>query len=163
MLAIMFTCNRFVAYIFGCDMVTVETDHKPLENIALKPLDAVPKCLQRMPMKTQKYNLRIHYRKGKEMFLADTLSRAYLPEVNSCNISWEQEDIDHGILLPVSKTCWQQIKHASTDDPVLQQLRYTIQNGWPDSQKETPECLNPYCDSRYELTVQGISFSIWQQ
>lgn len=147
MLAIMFTCNRFVAYIFGCDMVTVETDHKPLENIALKPLDAVPKCLQRMPMKTQKYNLRIHYRKGKEMFLADTLSRAYLP----------------GILLPVSKTRWQQIKHASTDDPVLQQLRYTIQNGWPDSQKETPECLNPYCDSRYELTVQGISFSIWQQ
>lgn len=147
MLAIMFTCNRFVAYIFGCDMVTVETDHKPLENIALKPLDAVPKRLQRMPMKTQKYNLRIHYRKGKEMFLADTLSRAYLP----------------GILLPVSKTRWQQIKHASTDDPVLQQLRYTIQNGWPDSQKETPECLNPYCDSRYELTVQGISFSIWQQ
>lgn len=144
MLAIMFTCNRFVAYIFGCDMVTVETDHKPLENIALKPLDAVPKRLQRMPMKTQKYNLRIHYRKGKEMFLADTLSRAYLP----------------GILLPVSKTRWQQIKHASTDDPVLQQLRYTIQNGWPDSQKETPECLNPYCDSRYELTVQGISFSI---
>lgn len=144
MLAIMFTCNRFVAYIFGCDVVTVETDHKPLENIALKPLDAVPKRLQRMPMKTQKYNLRIHYRKGKEMFLADTLSRAYLP----------------GILLPVSKTRWQQIKHASTDDPVLQQLRYTIQNGWPDSQKETPECLNPYCDSRYELTVQGISFSI---
>lgn len=140
----MFTCNRFVAYIFGCDVVTVETDHKPLENIALKPLDAVPKRLQRMPMKTQKYNLRIHYRKGKEMFLADTLSRAYLP----------------GILLPVSKTRWQQIKHASTDDPVLQQLRYTIQNGWPDSQKETPECLNPYCDSRYELTVQGISFSI---
>lgn len=71
------------------------------------------------------------------MFLADTFSRAYLPEVNSCNFSRELEDIDHRIFLPLCKVCWQQIIHASADDPVLQQLRYTIQNGWPESQKET--------------------------
>ena len=108
-----------------------------------------------MIIQTQKYNLRIHYKKGKDMFLADTLSRAYLPEVNSCNFSRELEDIDHKILLPVSKARWQQITHASADDPVLQQLRYTIQNGWPDSRKETSECLYPYFDVRDELTVQG--------
>ena len=89
------------------------------------------------------------------MFLVDTLSRAYLPEVNSCNFSRELEEVDHKILLPVSKACWQQITHASADDPVLQQLRYTIQNGWPDSWKETSECLYPYFDIRDELTVQG--------
>lgn len=155
MLAIVFACTRFEPYLFGRDMVTVETDHKPLENIAIKPLHAAPKRLQRMLIQTQKYNLRIHYKKGKDMFLADTLSRAYLPEVNSCNFSRELEDIDHKILLPVSKARWQQITHASADDPVLQQLRYTIQNGWPDSRKETSECLYPYFDVRDELTVQG--------
>lgn len=155
MLAIVFACNKFEAYIFGRDMVTIETDHKPLENIALKPLHSAPKRLQRMLMQTQKYNLRINYKKGKEMFLADTLSRAYLPEVNSCHFSQELEDIDHRILLPVSKARWQQIKHASADDPVLQQLRQTIQNGWPGTRKETPECLYPYFDFRDELTVQG--------
>ena len=155
MLAIVFACNRFEEYIFGRDMVTIETDHKPLENIALKPLHSAPKRLQRMLMKTQKYNLRINYKKGKEMSLADTLSRAYLPEVNSCHLSQELEDIDHRILLPVSKARWQQIKHASADDPVLQQLRQTIQNGWPGTRKEIPEFLYPYFDFRDELTVQG--------
>ena len=155
MLAIVFACDKFEAYIFGRDMVTIETDHKPLENIALKPLHSAPKRLQRMLMKTQKYNLRINYKKGKEMFLADTLSRAYLPEVNSCHFSQKLEDIDHRISLPVSKARWQQIKHASADDPELQQLRHTFQNGWPDSRKETPECLYPNFDFRDELTVQG--------
>lgn len=55
MLAIMFTCTRFEAYVFGRDMVTVETDHKLLVTIALKPLHAAPRRLQRMVMKTQKY------------------------------------------------------------------------------------------------------------
>ena len=118
MLAIVFACTRFEPYLFGCDMVTVETDHKPLENIAVKPLHAAPKRLQRMLIQTQKFNLMIHYKKGKDMFLADTLSRAYLPEVNSCNFSRELEDIDHKILLPVSKARWQQITHAPAEDPV---------------------------------------------
>ena len=119
MLAIVFACTRFEPYKFGRDMVTVETDHKPLENIAIKPLHAAPKRLPRMLVKTQKYNLRIHYKKGEDMFLADTLSRAYLPEVNSCNFSRKLEDVDHKILLPVSKARWQQTTHASANDPVL--------------------------------------------
>ena len=155
MLAIVFACKKFEAYIFGRDMVTIETDHKPLENIALKPLHSAPKRLQRMLMQTQKYNLRVNYKKGKEMFLADTLSRAYLPEINSCHFSQELEGIDHRTSLPVSKERWQQITHASADDPVLQQLRQTIHQGWPDSRKGTPECLYPYFDLRDELTVQG--------
>ena len=38
---------------------------------------------------------------------------------------------------------------------MLQQLRQTIYHGWPDSRKETPECLYPYFDLRDELTVRG--------
>ena len=61
----------------------METDHKPLESIMLKPLNSAPKRLQRMLLKLQKQSLQVKYKKGEKMFLADTLSRAYLPEVNT--------------------------------------------------------------------------------
>ena len=43
LLAIVFTCNQFEAFIYGRDLVNVETDHKPLESIKLKSLDSVPR------------------------------------------------------------------------------------------------------------------------
>ena len=76
-LAIVFGCERFDHYIYGIH-VTVETDHKPLESLATKPIHALPKRLQRMMLRLQKYDLNIKYKKGSMMYLADTLSRASL-------------------------------------------------------------------------------------
>ena len=89
------------------------------------------------------------------MYLADTLSRAYLPEVNSCDGVRELEEVDHKVTLPVSDQRWTQLIHVSADDPVLKQLRTVIQNGWPDRKSNVPECLRPYFDLRDELIVQG--------
>ena len=33
LLVIVFVCEKFDAYIYGCDCVRVQTDHKPLESI----------------------------------------------------------------------------------------------------------------------------------
>ena len=57
------------------------------------------------------------------MFLADTLSRAFLPEVNVTEFLHELEEIDHRVLPPVSAERWHQIRHASADDPTLGKLR----------------------------------------
>ena len=84
LLAIVFACERFEAYTFGCDLVNVETDHKPLEANVLKPLCTMPPRLLRMQLCLQKFNLQIKYKKGTQMFLVDTLSRAHLPEVETC-------------------------------------------------------------------------------
>jgi len=43
-----------------------------------------------MLLHLQKFNL-----KGKEMFLADTLSRVHPTEVHLCNFAQELEEIDH--------------------------------------------------------------------
>ena len=88
------------------------------------------------------------------MYLADTLSRAPLPEVSSCEFVYELEEIDPKEFLPVSSEQWQQLKHASADDPILQELRLTIQHGWSEIKTAVPQCLIPYYDSRDELTVQ---------
>ena len=88
LLAIVFTCERFETYIYGRDVVHVDSDHKPLETIVLK-------------LRLQKYNLELRYKKGCDVFLADTLSRAYLPEVNASELTQELEGVDHKLLLPV--------------------------------------------------------------
>ena len=82
LLAIVFACEKFDMYIYGRDAVTVETHHKPLEAIVRKALNAAPRRLQRMLLRLQRYSLNVHYKKGKEMFLADTFSRAFTPETN---------------------------------------------------------------------------------
>ena len=87
LLAIVFACECFESYMFGRDVIRVESDHKPLEAIFSKPLHSVPKQLQRMLLRLQQYNLQVVYKKGTQMFLADTLSRAFLREINACDFS----------------------------------------------------------------------------
>ena len=155
LLAIVFACERFESYVYGRDVIRVESDHKPLEAIFSKPLHSAPKRLQGMLLRLQKHNLQVVYKKGTQMFLADTLSRAFLPEINACDFNKELQEVDHQAFLPVSASRWQQIKHASADDPVLQQLRTTIREGWPESRSDLPEPLYPYFDVRDLLTVQN--------
>ena len=51
LLAIVFACKRFDTYIYGRDVVMVETNHKPLEAIMRKALNSAPQWLQH-PMST---------------------------------------------------------------------------------------------------------------
>ena len=88
------------------------------------------------------------------MHLADTLSRAYLPEVHTCAFTEELKEINHTLALAITEDRLQQIKHVSSDDPVMQALCDTILRGWPEWKSEVPECVLPYFDFRDELTVQ---------
>ena len=82
MLAIVFSLRRFDQYVYGREIL-VESDHQPLETILRKPLHEAPRRLQRMMMELQRYDLTVKYLKGENMYLADTLSRAFLPIIES--------------------------------------------------------------------------------
>ena len=150
----MFACQHFESYSYGRDIVHIETDHQPLVSIVRKPLNSAPSRLQRMLLKLQKFSLKVTYKNGKSMYLADTLSRAYLPEVHTCAFTKELKEIDHTLVLAITDDRLQQIKPVSSDDPVMQALRETILQGWPESKSEVLECVLPYFDFRDELTVQ---------
>ena len=47
LLVVLFACYHFDAYIYERSRVNIETNHKPLESIVLKPLNDAPKRLQR--------------------------------------------------------------------------------------------------------------------
>jgi len=155
LLAIVYGCDHFDAYVYGRDMVNVETDHKPLESIMLKPLDSAPKRLQRMLLQLQKYTLSVKYKQGTQMFLADTLSRAHRSEVHSCEFTTGLEEMDQTLSLAICDDQLKQIKQASTDDPILSVLRQVIIKGWPLKRIEVPEGIRSYFDVRDELTTQG--------
>ena len=79
LLAVVFGCERFHQYIYG-KKVLVESYHKPLESIFSKPLANTPLRLQVMLLQLQRCDINLQYKPGKEMLLADTLSRAHLAE-----------------------------------------------------------------------------------
>ena len=60
LLAIVFACQRFSTYLLGRSFVA-ESDHKPLEMIAMKNLANAPPCLQRMLLELQRYDVTIKY------------------------------------------------------------------------------------------------------
>lgn len=88
LLAILFAVERFEQCVYGRP-VRIQTDHRPLESIFRKSLLSVPKCLRRMLLRLQKFDLQVSYKKGTEMYLADTLSRAYRVRRNTKQVGAE--------------------------------------------------------------------------
>lgn len=75
-MAIVYVCTKFDQYLCEKHDIIIETDHEPLVIIFKKPLFVAPRRIQKMLMVLQRYNFRLIYKKGTEMFIADTLSRA---------------------------------------------------------------------------------------
>lgn len=79
-LAVVFGCEKFHKLQYGKIDVTIESDHKPLETIMRKRISSAPMRIQKMILKFQTYEFRLVYVKGKDLGLADCLSRLPLPE-----------------------------------------------------------------------------------
>ncbi|XP_038047830.1 uncharacterized protein K02A2.6-like [Patiria miniata] len=151
LLAVVFACTKFHDYIYGKDIV-VETDHQPLVTIVKKPLLSAPARLQRMLLRLQRYNITLVYKKGKELFLADTLSRAPLTTTGT-----ETDDLQVMTLLPISDMRLEQLKKATACDSAMQQLTVVISRGWPSHINNAPPKAHPYFAFRDELALdRGI-------
>ena len=92
LLALVFGLEHDHYYTYG-KRVTLWTDHKPLVSIASKPLVSAPKRLQRLMLSLQHYDVEIRYKPGKEMFVADPHSRAYISDHQQSDVNKEVERI----------------------------------------------------------------------
>ena len=149
LLAIVFGMQRFHTYLYGRKFKVI-TDHKPLVMIRQKPLTRAPPRLQRMMLKLQGYQLDIEYRPGREMTLADTLSR--LPNARN----GETIDLDVRVdLVKFSTDRLNNIRDATKRDSTLNQLSEIITTGWPESIKEIPNPVRAYWSYRDELSIDN--------
>ena len=157
-LASTWACEKFEKHLIGLPKVEIVTDHKPLVPlINTKDLSETPMRCQRMLLRLLKFNAKARYIPGKEMTVADALSRsptkltlgsasggenevtAHVREVTS---SWEVKD-----------ATIKRIKEETKKDIVLQAaVKYTTE-GWPQYKEDVQLAARPYYALRGELSV----------
>ena len=162
LLPIVCTCERFHQFVYG-RKVTVQSDHKPLEAIMTKPLSQAPPRIQRLLIRLQKYQPTVQYVPGKYMFIADTLSRAYLTGSNEQqDISEDIEVMVHSFVarMPATPEKIAELKEETAKDESLQALRKQIIHGWSDQKQAVHPSIAPYWNVRHELSeAEGLLFN----
>ncbi|XP_063046009.1 uncharacterized protein K02A2.6-like [Engraulis encrasicolus] len=156
LLAIVFSTKRFHQYVYG-NTVTVQSDHKPLEVIFKKHLSKAPGRLQRMLLQLQRYDLRIVYTAGKEMHVADTLSRAV---VSDCKDDVKEDLFEERVVHAMEATAaldedtLSKLKGATATDSTLQQVIELHKKGWPRRQRSVPTNLHRYWSMRHNISIR---------
>ena len=157
MLAVVFGCTKFHKMIYGKKDVTVESDHKPLESLLKKPMNASPMRIQRMRLKLQPYTFDLIHTSGKSIGLADCLSRLPL------ECTPEDEHMEDDLMVCKADTLayrWHdRIEDATKADEDLQTVRRIIFHGWPANRHDVPPGVAPYYSIRDELgTYNGVVY-----
>lgn len=147
LLAIVFGCTRFHTYVFGTKFI-VESDHKPLECIQHKSLANTPPRLQRMMLRLQPYDFEIVYKPGKEMVLADSMSRLN-PRI-APQIALDQTI--HVVQFSTDKL--REMQEHTNNDEDLHVLKETILHGWPDTPRQVSKSIRQYWSCRNELSLE---------
>lgn len=155
-LAVVFGAEKFHCYIYGRS-VLVQTDHKPLEKIFLKPIDQTTTRLQRFRIRLLKYDLEIKYTPGAHMYIADTLSRAYI-STSLDSTPYEEFTVHANVTLTITPAKKQQFVDATSRDPVLSQIIGYTEQDWP-AYEQIPTDIRPYHALVPSLTVEdGLLF-----
>ena len=148
LLAILFAATKFHHYIYGAQVQGV-SDHKPLEAIMRKPLHQVSPQMQMMLLKLMKYNLELTYVPGSKLYIADTLSRAYVQDHFQASLDSQLQEGEYRIHtvtqnLPATPERLHELREATEQDSVLQRLRTRVIQGWPSHRSSVPPEVYPY-------------------
>lgn len=151
-MALVFGLQKFPQDTYGRP-VTVQSDHKPLEVIVKKPVYKANKRLQRLLLRLLVYDVNLLYGRGSQMELADTLSLAYLPEVNLTSIQKELEAVNMAQDLTVSAARVDDICKDTEEDHKPQELNKVLLTRWPEDKSQVPNSALPYYNVHDELIV----------
>lgn len=156
--ALVFGCEHFKQYVLG-KSIDIESDHKPLIPIFKKSFTEIPVRLQKMRLRLQTFEINLIYKPGKELILADALSRAQL------NVKNDDPDINASILdIKLSENMSDSRKQEFIDetkkDLELRTVLKLLKDGWPDEKSKVLEEAKPYHtfkDNLYES--DGLLFN----
>ena len=125
-LALTWACEHFTQYLLGINF-QLETDHKPLVPLfTSKNLEDLPIRIQRYRMRMMRYQFTIVHVPGKELVIADALSRS--PLKHFCKIDKNlQADCDAYVnlilnSLPATDKRLKQIQQAQEEDETCKLL-----------------------------------------
>ena len=106
-----------------------------------------------MLLRIQRYDYDLKYVPGKDISLADALSRlTSCPEGEIKGLDISIHEVHSQI--NASPTSIIESKKETAKDAVLSLLRETIMTGWPETHKDCPSSLHGYWNYRDELAVE---------
>ncbi len=106
-----------------------------------KPLTAAPPRLQRMLLCLQPYDVTVVYWPGKEVLLADGLSRLTSHDTGVEKPIDLDIQINH-VMFSSHKVS--ELQMETEKDRILSELKTVIVSGWPDKMKDLPKPLQSY-------------------
>lgn len=125
-----------------------------------KPLTAAPPRLQRMILELQRNDITIAHKPGKQIPVADTLSRKPIECLD--NSLSEGMDLQIRTVIssaPVNDRKMAEIKAATAQDEQLSMLRQVIRAGWPESNRRCPLAVSEYWNHLDEISETTESSS----
>ena len=156
-LGITWACERFGEYLIGMQF-EIQTDHKPLVSLlGAKNLEELPARIQRFRMRLMRFTFTVSHIPGKDLTIADTLSRAPTGTATNADSQFSQ-DIELFVntvmsSLPATEQRLTEITQKQQEDEVCKKLKQYCQSGWPNKHC-VPETLKPYYSVSAELTIQ---------
>ena len=134
------------------------TDHKPLVPLINgSDLNAVQIRCQRLLMRMMRYNPKAQHVPGKELIVADSLSRH---PVTTCEVENEQtvEEIRRYVSevtrsWPVSRDRLEEIREATDKDLVMQEAKKLTVDGWPEKSGDVARDLRDLHSVRSNLSM----------
>ena len=156
-LATTWACEKFANFLIG-KTFSIETDHKPLVPLlGAKHLDTLPPRVLRFRLRLDRFDYEIAHVPGKDLYTADALSRAPLPDKTTLDSTVLQELAEICMIaaishLPASNERVATYKHAQSEDPQCRIVLQYCRNGWP-SERDVDPSVRAYWDVQGELTV----------
>ena len=157
-LAFSWACERFADYLIGLKF-HINTDHKPLVPLfSTKNLEELPARVQRFRLRMMRFNFTISHVPGKQLAIADMLSRAPAepPDVADYNLDLESQAFVNYIVesLPASEQQLQRIKQFQRQDQVCKQIIQFYQTTWPDKELLSQD-IQLYYSMASEICVEN--------
>ena len=146
-LAFTWACERLSDYLVGLQF-HIQTDHKPLVPLfSTKHLEELPLRVQRFRMRMMRFLFTISHVPGKDLKIADTLSRAPVADPTAENAFLQQEAtayVDFMIgHLPATEQRLTEIRAYQEADKICQQIAEFCRSGWPEKSM-LPAEVKPY-------------------
>lgn len=112
-----------------------------------------------MRLQLQRFDFRLVYKPGRELFIADTLSQAPSPRLFNDDVTQAGEEQVHAVLDLVIPREYTRAKFAAaTDaDPTLLVVKQLLLRGWPDHKSQCPVAAKPFWAVRHNLAeAEGL-------
>ena len=158
-LASTWACDRFEHFVLGKPF-TIQTDHKPLiPLLGSRALDDLPPRIVRFRLRLLRFNFRIVHVPGKDLAIADALSRAPVSseQVDSQDVDLLAAEtaalVDYAVdCLPATTKRLDDIAEWQESDQVCESLARYCADGWPHS-SDAPSDVRPYVEHRAHITL----------